>query len=345
VTLLAPAATPPLMLIHGEERHLVDAEAHGWLDAARAQSSSDLNIEVFDAPAKLDQVRRSLTEMPFLDPLRHVMVRDAPQLTERSRRGADPPDLLATALRERAPTTVVCLVVHGKVAATNPVLAAVRDTGGHISYHAAVRGRDLRTWLETRLRGAGLRLPPNAVQHMLTASNGDLGILDNEVAKLRAYAAGRPQLSADEVTRLVGGDEQVEVWGVLDRLLGPAPGAGAAAVDGGLGGGMSSQYLIATMSGQIRDLLEAQEVLRDRRGGAGALAAALGVPPWRAERLARQATVVPGEVLEGWLRALQQLDADVKGGRVDDASALRSFSLRAARQVTEQRGRSRTAVG
>jgi DNA polymerase III delta subunit len=179
---------------------------------------------------------------------------------------------------------------------------------------------------------------------MLTATNGDLGVLENEVAKLRAYAADGQTLSAEEVVRLVGGDEQIEVWGVLDRLLGPAPGAGAAAVDSGLGGGMSSQYLIATMSGQIRDLLEAQEVLRERRGGAAALAAALGAPPWKAERMARQAMVVPGEVLEGWLRALQRLDADVKGGRVDDAGALRSFALRAAREVTDarQRGRART---
>jgi DNA polymerase-3 subunit delta len=341
-----PAATlPPLLLIHGEERHLVDAEAHRWLDAARSQSSSDLNIEVIDAPSKLDQVRRSLIEMPFLDPVRHVMVRDAPQLTERARRGADPPDLLATALRERSPTTLVCLVVHGKVAATNAVLAAVRELGGRMSFHASVRGRDLRTWLETRLREAGLRLPPNAVQHMLTATNGDLGVLENEVAKLRAYAAGGQTLTAEEVVRLVGGDEQIEVWGVLDRLLGPAPGAGAAAVDSGLGGGMSSQYLIATMSGQIRDLLEAQEILRERPGGAGALASALGAPPWKAERMARQALVVPGEVLEGWLRALQRLDADVKGGRVEDAGALRSFALRAAREVTDARQRSRARAG
>ena len=335
------ATLPPLLLIHGEERHLVDAEARRWLDTARAQSSSDLNIEVIDAPAKLDQVRRSLAEMPFLDPQRHVMVRDAPQLTERARRGADPPELLVGALRERAPTTAVCLVVHGKVAATNAVFTTVRELGGHMSYYGPVRGRDLRTWLDTRLREAGLRLLPAAVQHMLTVSNGDLGVLENEVAKLRAYAAGRQALDADEVTRLVGGDEQVEVWGVLDRLLGPTPGAGAAAVDGGLGGGMSSQYLIATMGGQIRDLLAAQEILAERRGGAPALAAALGAPPWKAERLARQAAVVPGDVLEGWLRALQRLDADVKAGRVEDASALRSFSLRAAREVTEARQHSR----
>jgi DNA polymerase III subunit delta len=331
----SPAGPPPaLLLIHGEERHLVDAEAHTWLEAARAQCSSDLNVEVIDAPAKLDQVRRSLIEMPFLDPVRHLMVRDAPQLTERARRGAEPPELLATALEQRSETTAVCLVAHGKVAPTNAVLGAVRSLGGRISYHGPVKGRDLRSWLEERLRQAGLRVPPPAVNHLVTTSGGDLGVLENEVAKLSAYAAGRNALSMDEVVRLAGGEEQVEVWAVLERLVAPQPGKGAAAIDTALAGGVSTQYLIATLGGQVRDLMVAQELLRERRGGATALASAMGIPPWRAERLARQAGMVPGDVLEGWLRELQRIDAEMKAGKLDDAAALRSFGLRAAREVS-----------
>jgi len=229
------------------------------------------------------------------------------------------------------------------VAATNAVMAAVRDLGGRISYYGPVKGRDLRAWLDERLRQAGLRLPRDATEHLIITSGGDLGILDNEVVKLSAYAAGRPALSLDEVARLAGGDEQIEVWGVLDRLLSTPPGRGAAAVDIAIGGGISTQYLIATLSGQLRDLLVAQELLRERRGGPAALAAAMGVPPWRAERLARQAGAVPAEVLEQWLRALQRIDADVKAGKVDDTAALRTFGLRAARDaataVATRRGR------
>ena len=332
---MPPTGPPhPLLLIHGEERYLVDAEARTWLDAARSGSSSDLNVEVIDAPAKLDVVRRSLMEMPFLDPMRHVMVRDAPQLTERARRGADPPDALVAALQQRSETTAVCLVAHGKVAPANPVLGAMRDLGGRVSYHGPLRGRDLRAWVEERLRSGGLRLPPAAVQHLLLTSNGDLGVLDNEVAKLAAFAAGRGSLTQEEVIALAGGEEQVEVWSVLDRLLATPPGKGAAAVETALDAGLSTQYLIATLSGQLRDLLIAQEFLQERRGGASALAQAMGLPPWRAERLARQAVVVPGDVLEGWLRALQRIDADVKAGKVDDQGALRSFALRAAREAT-----------
>jgi DNA polymerase III subunit delta len=341
----APTPAPPLLLIHGEERHLVDAEAQAWLATARGESTSDLNVEVIDAPSKLDQVRRSLAEMPFLDPVRHLMVRDAPQLSERSRRGAEPADLLVTALEQRSDTTVVCFVVHGKVAATNPVLAAIRNLGGRISYHGPVKGRDLRTWVEERLRRAGLRLPRDAVEHLIATTGGELGLLDSEVAKLAAYAAGRQSLTAAEVIRLAGGEEQVEVWSVLDRLLAPNPGRGAAAVDTALGGGLSTQYLIATLAGQVRDLLLAQELLRERPGGPAVLAAAMGVPPWRAERLARQAGGVSGEVLERWLRELQRIDSELKAGRLDDQAALRGFALRAARSVVEGRSARRAAVG
>jgi DNA polymerase-3 subunit delta len=345
MTGVPPPAPPPLVLIHGEERHLVDVEAQAWLAAARAQSASDLNVEVIDAPAKLDQVRRSLAEMPFLDPVRHLMVRDAPQLAERARRGAEPADLLVTALEQRSETTVVCFVVHGKVAGANPVLTAIRSLGGRISYHGPVKGRDLRTWLEERLRRAGLRLPRDAVDHLIATTGGELGLLDSEVAKLVAYAAGRQALTVAEVRRLAGGQEQVEVWSVLDRLLAPNPGRGAAAVDSALGDGLSTQYLIATLAGQIRDLLLAQELLGERRGGPPALAAAMGVPPWRAERLARQAGAVAGEVLERWLRELQRIDAEVKAGRLDDQAALRSFALRAARDVVEARDARRAEAG
>jgi DNA polymerase III delta subunit len=339
-----PPAT--LVLIHGEEAHLVDREAHTWLAAARAQCSSDLNVEVIDQPTKLDQVRRSLVEMPFLDPVRYLLVRDPPQLTERARRGADPPDLLATALEQRSETTAVCLVAHGKITATNPVLAAVARLGGRVVYHGPVRGRDLRAWLEEALRSAGLRLSRDSIEHLVLVSTGDLGVLDNEVAKLAAYAAGRGTVSDQDVRRLAGGEEQVEVWSVLDRLISPGarsnPAAGAAAVDSALSGGLSTQYLMATLGGQLRDLMLAQELLRERRGGPSGLAAAMGIPPWRAERLARQAGVVSADVLETWLRELQHIDAEVKAGRVDDQAALRSWALRAAGDATgalAQRGR------
>ena len=153
------AATPPLnqlTLIHGEERFLVDRSAQEWRDRARPPQ---LDIEVFDAPGRLNELRLAVAEMPLFDPERALLLRDPPQLTGSAKRGgADPPERLVAILGELAPTTVLCMVAHSKVPDRNAVLAAVKARGGSIVFHAAVKGRDLRSWIDREIAIRGLRL-------------------------------------------------------------------------------------------------------------------------------------------------------------------------------------------
>jgi DNA polymerase-3 subunit delta len=330
------AAPAELMLIHGSERHLVDVAARVWLEQARQLCVSDLNVEVLEAPSRLDQVRRSIAEVPFLDARRYVVVRDPPQLAERVRRGSDSAEDLAAALAERAPTTSLCLVAHVRVAPANPVLTAMQSLGGRVRLHQPLRGRELREWLDRRCAEHGLRLPRPALDHLLAVTGGDLGCLGNELDKLVAYADGRAQLGVDEVRAVAAGNDQVEVWDVVERLLSPPAARGAAAIEELLTEGASTQQLISVLANQFRELLRAGEFLAAGGRGSAALAQELGLPSWRAERLARWATRVDLDQVESWLRALQRLDADTKLGKVDDADGLRAVMLRAALQLSPQ---------
>lgn len=330
---MASTQAAPLLLIHGDERFLVDRAVREWRDRTR---SAQLDVEVFESPQRLDDLRRSVTEVPLLDPERSILVRDAPQLAGGGRRGADPPERLAQILAERAPTTSVCLVAHAQVAPKNAVLAAVRRLGGAVTVFAAPNRRELRTWLEREVRARGLRLGAGADDRILQTVGADLGALSSELDKLKAFAAGRA-LSVDDVVRAIAGDEPVEMWSVLEQLLGPRPGRGAAVLDQLLAEGRSSQYLMAILAGQVRDLILAQAFLRTR-GSAAGLAAELRMPEWRAERLVRQARAVRPAVIAGWLRALHDVDRRVKAGEVSDIDALRVVGLRAARQVAAGAG-------
>jgi DNA polymerase-3 subunit delta len=325
-----------LILVHGEERFLVDREARAWLAAARAASASELSVEVLDAPSRLDGLRRSLIEVPFLDARRHVLVRDPPQLSERPRRGADSAEALAAALETRAPSTSVCLVAHTRVSPSNPVLKAVQRLRGRVSEHPLPRGRELRVWVERRVAERRLRLPRGAVDHLLLVVGADLGRMENELDKLAAFGDGGRVPALDEVRTLVGGLEQLAAWDVVDRLLTPPHGRGAAAVEALIQDGVAPLYLLSILAGQLREVLAASEVLATG-GGAPAVAARLGLPPWRAERLVRWAGRVSPELLVDWLRRLQRLDAGVKAGELDDASGLRSFALRAAGELMAAR--------
>ncbi|HEY2704620.1 MAG TPA: DNA polymerase III subunit delta [Candidatus Dormibacteraeota bacterium] len=326
------AAPAELLLVHGEERFLVDREARAWLAAARAASASDFSVEVIDAPSRLDGLRRSLIEVPFLDARRHLLVRDPPQLSERPRRGADSAEVLAGALETRAPTTSVCLVAHTKVSAANPVLKMVQRLRGRISEHPQPRGRELRAWVERRVAERRLRLPRGAVDHLLLVVGADLGRVENELDKLAAHSGDGAVPTLDQVRTLAGGLEQLAAWDIVDRLLTPPHVRGAAALDAMIDDGVAPLYLLSVVAGQLREVLAAAEVLSGG-GGAAAVAGRLGLPPWRAERLARWAGRVSPDLLVDWLRELQRLDAGVKAGELDDASGLRSFALRACGEL------------
>ncbi|HEX6539681.1 MAG TPA: hypothetical protein VF155_10925, partial [Candidatus Dormibacteraeota bacterium] len=322
------------LLVHGEERYLVDGAVRSWRERVCARSP-ELDIEVFDAPPRLEAFRRSLAEVPLLDPERSVLLRDPPQLAATARRGSDPADVLARALAERAPTTSLCIVSHNRVAPQNPVLAEIRRLRGAVQYFAPLRGRELRTWLDRQIAARGLRLGRGAAEPLLQAAGSDLGALSSEVDKLVAYAAGR-QLGAGDVTAAVAGDEPAQLWSALENLLGPTPARGAAVLDELLADGRSSQHLLSILAGQLRDLILAQAYMRVR-GSAAGLAAELRIPEWRAERLARQARAVPPATAAAWLGELSEADRRVKAGEVGDQDALRVFGVRAARQVTAGR--------
>lgn len=319
-----------LLLVHGEERYLVDRAVAEWRARTRARSPQ-LDVEVFEAPAKLDSFRRSLAEVPLLDPERGILLRDPPQLAASSRRGAEPAEALAAALEEQAPTTYLCIVVHGRVALQSPVLAAIRRLDGTVEYFASLRGRALRAWLDREIAARQLRLGAGSAERLLQVAGTDLGPLAAELDKLQAFANGRP-LSAADVARAVAGDEPPELWSVLEHLLSRTPARGAAVLDELLAEGRSSQHLLSILAGQIRDLILAQAYMRVR-GSAVGLAAELHIQDWRAERLARQARAVAPDVAAGWLRTLHDADRRVKAGEVGDQEALRAFGLRAAAAV------------
>ena len=330
-------ALSQLTLIHGEERFLVDRSVREWRERARP---AQLGVEVFDLPGRLDELRLAVAEIPLFDPERALLVRDPPQLTGSSKRGgADPPERLASILAERAPTTVLCLVAHAKVPDRNEVLVAVKQLGGSVIFHPAIKGRELRAWVEREVASRKLRLGPGSVDHAIRVAGPDLGSIASELDKLVAFADGRA-LSITDLRAAVAGDESAGLYETLNDLVGTTPAKGAESIDRLLSEGRAGQYLLAILAGQIRDLVLAQAHLRTH-GSTSGLAAALGVPEWRADRLSRQARAVPAALPAGWLDALHDVDRKVKTGEIGESDGLRLVVLRAAAELTSARDRRR----
>lgn len=314
------ADQPGMVLVHGDEPHLIDDAVRRW-----RTSVDGIDVEVLDGPTSLQPLVASLVDMPLFSDRRALLVRNLSHLTG-ARRAADG-DLLVRALALRAPTTMVCFVVHATVPPTNPILSAIRENGGQVSHHPTLRPSERRQWLDAELRRRTVALPTGGVDLLLRCTGGDLDALAAELDKIRAHGA---PLSMDQLTRLAAGSEQLQLYSVLDLLAGPEPARGAALLAGLVDEGRSTQYLLSILAGQMRDLLMAHALARRGQRSASALAAAARMPAWRAERVIRQARSISAALGMTWLHELQRIDAGLKAGEVEDTVALRHWGLSAA---------------
>jgi DNA polymerase III delta subunit len=324
---------PGLLLVHGDEPRLVDATVDRW----RSGISGDL--EVLDAPQKLEPLVASLVDMPLFATQRNVLVRDLPQLTG-ARGGTSGVNELIHALGMRSDTTRVCFAIRATVPPANPVLKAITALGGQLVHHPKLRAADRRQWLDAELSARGLRLAPGGADLVLRCTGGDLSAMGGELDKIQAHG-GRPTL--EELERLVAGTEQLELYKMLDLLAGPQPGRGAALLVDLIAEGRSTQYLLSILAGQLRDLLMAHALLLRGQRSPAAVASAMRVPTWRAERVLRTAQSIAATLAMAWMGDLQRIDAGLKAGEIDDTAALQLWGLRAAESLTTRREQRRTA--
>jgi DNA polymerase III delta subunit len=322
------ADPPGLLLVHGDEPHLVDATVERW----RASFASG-DLEVIDAPPRLEPLIASLVDVPLFAAERHVLVRDLPQLSG-ARRGTAGVEELTRALAMRAPTTHVCFAIRATVGPANPILTAIQANGGQVVHHDKLRPSERRQWLESELRSRALRLPTGGADLLLRCTGGDLATIGGELDKIAAHGG---VTTVEQLGQLVAGTEQLELYKVLDLLAGPQPAAGAALLVELIAEGRSTQYLLSILAGQLRDLLMAHALLLRGQRGAGAVASSMRIPAWRAERVLRTAQAIPATLAMRWMRELQRIDAGLKAGEVDDAAALRHWGLAAADALTERR--------
>ena len=127
-----------VVLLHGDERFLVDERARALLDDWRKEIVSDFGQDTLEGqgltPSRLQD---AILQAPFLDPYRVVFARMAPV--------AVPKDWRRRLQRYR-PTTRLLITVAGRIAANSKLVKAVTAAGGPIEEMQPLKGRALNDW-------------------------------------------------------------------------------------------------------------------------------------------------------------------------------------------------------
>jgi DNA polymerase III subunit delta len=310
-TAVNPPATEvvPVTLVVGEEEFLVDRAVRDLIAAARDAAPGG-DVHDLDASALGPGELASLTSPSLFGGGCVLAVRSAQNA------GKEVAAELARYVKNPAPD-VVLILTHAGGAKGKELLAAVRGAktaeARMMEYPKVTRFSERLDFIRTEFRRAGRRADDGAARALLDAVGSDL----------RELAAACDQLAADTDGLI---DESV-----ADRAVEGHLAQALEQLRWALATGVSPVLICSALAQGVRLL---GRVGSAPRGASSAtLAAEVGAPPWKIDRVRQQ--------LRGWhpngiaraLHAVAEADAQVKGEATSAAYALE----RAVRRIVASR--------
>jgi DNA polymerase III subunit delta len=314
----------PMYVVAGDEPLLVQEV----LDAIRARARKDgySEREVFD-------VDRGFEWGNLVDTLATGSLFAARRIVELRLSGAPGEEggRIVRQFAERPAPGVLLLLAAGALdgRARNSAWYRTCEASGVAVYCWPVRAEELPSWLEARLRGAGVHADSDAVRELAERTEGNLLAAAQNVEKLKLLFPGQT-VGIAQVEAAVADSARFGAFDVFDKILaGSAPGA-VRGLQRLREEGAALPEVLGAFAFSLRQWVRAAE---NRAAGQDARAAAAdaGVRGPRQARMAAAVSRTHAPQLHGWLYRLLGIDVKSKSSDAEQGwNELLTWAVRAS---------------
>ncbi len=281
----AKAKPQPVYVLAGDEPFL-KRQALAALDAVLlGDADPDFARTTHPGPtADWSAVRADLDTLPFLSPRRVVVIDQADPFVTKYR----------AALEKYAaePSKTGTLILDVKSWPANTKLAKLIPDAAtvvckmpdkpHLAVPLAAK------WVAGRAKAEyGKTLAADAAGWLVELVGPELGVLDQEAAKLAAYVGDRSAITREDVDRLVGRSRAAETFKIFDAIGAGRPAEALAILGRLLDQGEEPLGLLGAFSWQLRRLAKAARLVRAGRSIPAAVEA-VGFQAWARDRVEAQ---------------------------------------------------------
>jgi DNA polymerase-3 subunit delta len=318
----------PLYFVHGRERYLVDRAVELLRTRVLDPRTRDFNYELFygkeAGAARIAQAARTL---PMMAKRRLVLVRDADEMK------GDELGALIPYVSDPAPET--CLVFVAEKADQRLKFFTAFKKHGVLIKLDPLYERQLPDFVRGEAKARGVTLAPDAVTMMVDEIGAELGQLADAVERLAIYVGERKQVTAEDVDKVVATTRQRNVF-ELANAVGAGDRAHALAVlSSMLSARESGVRIVAMLARHLRQLWITSELL-ERTRDKFEIAGALGIPPFFADDIIKQARTIDASRAKRMHAALFKADKDLKSSRLEDARLLEGLILELTKSASSR---------
>ena len=248
--------TGPVVVLSGKVRHLKQAALRALAETVLGPDDDGIGLaRSAGENAELKSVCDELLTVSMWGDRRLVVVEDADDFVSQNRAGIE------KYLDKPAKKSV--LVLDVKSWPKNTRLAKMVAKIGLPLECAELKTGELVRWLADESRSKyGKQLSRDAARLMVELAGNELGLLDQELAKLSAYVGDRPRIDAEDVRSLVGGWKAETTWAMTDAIRDGNLGLAMTCLDKLLTAGEAPQRILGGINFVFRKYAQATELAR-----------------------------------------------------------------------------------
>ncbi len=161
---------------------------------------------------------------------------------------------------EQMPETTVLMLVDGEMKGQNPLLKQLSPLA-EVRTFPLLRGRDLKAWIQQRVREEGGDITTQAVNLLAELIGGDLWAMNGEIQKLLLYSQERP-IGEDDVRQLVSHVQEANIFALVDAVAEGRTELAQRILHRLYHDGIAPTYILVMITRQFRLIAQAKDLER-----------------------------------------------------------------------------------
>lgn len=305
-------------LFHGDDEHSQRQTLADLIAKLGDPAMIDLNTTRFEGNATVKEIRNACDAMPFLAPVRLVIVTN---LFAKKQPKNFTDDLLA--YLPQLPETTRLVFLEATELSHNHVLVKLAESqeNGFVKKFTRPQGSELEKWIDHQVREQGSRITSYAAQALAVNVGNDLRTLSHEIDKLVIYKGGEGAIDEKDVALLCPYAAEANIFDLVDAVGKRNAAAAATLLQQKLNEGADPFQLFPMFIRQFRLLIQVKE-LANQGFRAPEIAKELKIHSFVAGKLYQQANGFSMGLLERVYSHLLDIDVGIKTGKADLTIAL-----------------------
>ena len=317
-------------LFDGPEENIKAAALEALRKALLPEGMEELNESVMDNPPT-DAVIAACETLPFLADKRLVVIREHPALTGRS----DADEKLIKYLSQVPESCVLVFLARGKADARKKLYTTIKKHGAVVTF-TPLTDVEVEQWIVRTFQSLGKACAPQVASLLAFTVGSDTALLRTEIDKLAALAGDRDDITENDVRAVATRSVECTVFEMVDAVVAGQEGKAFGMLRDMLTTGADRLGILAMLLRQYR-LMQHIKIMQFAKLPTATIKQKLGVAPFAAERMLRQAQGYSGGEVKQAVDICLTTEYKVKSGQMNqegslEAAMLQIFAIRRNRR-------------